>query len=230
MQTKHFLFFYKKSINFFSEVLLSVVVALVAYFLFIFFQAPIEDQLNIGTQTFSSNYSVKNNNSGSAILSVSANADSNAKTVQSVELSYTSYDYRARVFDLYFKKNNSPLYGHGQAFAAACDRYSTPHDCTLLPAIAKVETDLCKTAGSAAQFNCWGYGGSAENRIVYKNFDQAADDITKRLMAGYSAKFFTDPEYGELTYCGPHCSQWGDHVKTVQNDLKQFAKQNGYSL
>lgn len=146
------------------------------------------------------------------------------------DLVLNQYDYRARIFDLFFRANNSPLEGHGQDFADACDKYHTPEDCTLLPAIAKVETDLCKTDISSSQYNCWGYGGSGENRIIYKSFEESIDQITGRLMNGYGAGFFKDPEAGELFYCGSHCNLWGDNVKSVQKDLKQFAILNGYTL
>ena len=170
--------------------------------------------MHLRTAEVSTDYSVENTSPAGEVLG------SNVKSQESAVLGFTSYDYRARIFDIYFKKNNSPLYGYGQSFVNACDKYGAPHDCTLLPAIAKVETNLCKTQGSATQHNCWGYGGSGENRIVYKNYDQAIDEITRRLMVGYSSKFFLDPEYGELVYCGPHCAKWGDHVKVVQKELK----------
>lgn len=142
----------------------------------------------------------------------------------------TEYDYRARVFDLYFKANGSPLFGYGQSFIDACAKYQTPKDCTLLPAIAKVETDLCKTDISSSQYNCWGFGGSGRNRIIYSSFDRSIDEITRRLVEGYGLDFFRNPEAGELFYCGSHCDRWGENVITVQNELKQFALQNGYSL
>lgn len=152
----------------------------------------------------------------------SQNSVLGAKNVQNKNgfLDFETIDHRARVFDLYFLENNSPLYGHGKDFVAACDKYNTPQDCTLLPAIAKVETNLCKTDISASQYNCWGYGGSGENRIIYSSFEESIDSITGRLMNGYRTAFFEDPEIGELYYCGSHCHLWGDHVKEVQNQLR----------
>lgn len=146
------------------------------------------------------------------------------------KITTNNYNFRARVFDQYFKANGSPLYGQGQIFVDACQKYNAPTDCSLLPAIARVETNLCKTDISASQYNCWGYGGSGANRIIYNNFNQSIDDITRRLMTGYGAKFFNDPETGELTYCGAHCDTWGDKVKKVQDDLRSYALSFGYDL
>lgn len=142
----------------------------------------------------------------------------------------TYYNFRARVFDLYFKKNNSPLYGHGQDFIDACRKYNAPEHCTLLPAIARVETDLCKTDLSEKQHNCWGFGGSGENRLKFDSFPESIDYITGRIMNGYGARFFNDPNAGELFYCGDHCNNWGEHVRSVQIDLEQFSAALGYDL
>jgi len=161
--------------------------------------------------------------------------DLEAKSVKGESLLPThieveTYSYRAWILDEYFKKHSSPLEGKGQVFVDACNKYNAPKDCTLLPAIAKVETDLCKTDISARQYNCWGYGGSGENRIVYQSFEQAIDDITGRLMKGYGLRFFNNPEAGQLFYCGSHCDAWGGHVKSVQNDIKQYAISLGYEM
>ncbi len=132
----------------------------------------------------------------------------------------TKYSQVGYILDEYFKENNSPLYGYGQTFVDACKKYNAPEDCTLLPAIAKIETNLCTTDISAKQHNCWGFGGSGKNRILYKDFTTAIFDITNRLMQGYGKAFFEDPELGELFYCGSHCNLWGDKVKAEQNKLK----------
>ncbi len=191
------------------------------FFLYLLFRESIETEVLRNNKEFSYDYEVINLNQSQPVL-----GDSTSVT----KLDATNYNYRARVLDLYFKKNNSPLYGHGQDFVDACRKYNTPEDCTLLPAIARVETDLCKTDVSAKQFNCWGYGGSGPNRIIYKSFPQAIDSITGRLMSGYGERFFLDPEAGELFYCGSHCVTWGDKVKKVQKEIKDFARTNGYTM
>lgn len=140
----------------------------------------------------------------------------------------TTISYHGYLFDRYFAQNKSPLAGHGEDFVRACQKYHTPSDCTLLPAIAKVETDLCKTGISEQQHNCWGFGGSGPNRIVYKNFPEAIDNITQRLMSGYGAEFFANPNRGALSYCGGHCTNWGNYVQAEREKINSYFIVNGY--
>jgi hypothetical protein len=135
--------------------------------------------------------------------------------------------YQGYIFDRYLASHNSPLTGQGDQFVIACKKYGAPSDCTLLLAIAKVETDLCKTDISAKQHNCWGFGGSGPNRILYDNFPQAIDEITRRLMSGYGATFFNNPRRGALSYCGSHCTSWGGHVQSERERINYFAQSQG---
>lgn len=225
MHTRRFYFLSKKFSRIASDLLISFTIGAVIFTIYSFFQTPIKEQLNIHSPNYNLDYKIMEKKQN--VLGKSSDVKSDNLFT---EFSINTYNYRARVFDLYFKQNNSPLYGWGESFSAACDKYGAPHDCTLLPAIAKVETNLCKTGISESQHNCWGFGGSGSNRIVYENFDQAVDEITRRLMIGYTSRFFEDPEYGELTYCGAHCYTWGDKVKSSQNEIKNFAQINGYEL
>jgi hypothetical protein len=141
----------------------------------------------------------------------------------------TSKSFQGHIFDLYFAQQDSPLYGYGEHFVEACRTYGAPEDCTLLPAIAKVETNFCKTDISAQQFNCWGWGGSGPNRILFNSFPQAIDTITRRLMIGYGERFFNDANFGGLTYCGRHCVNWGNYVEEEKRRIDRFFESNGYS-
>jgi len=138
------------------------------------------------------------------------------------------YSYQGYVLDRYFASYNSPLTGYGEEFIKACIRYSTPTDCSLLPAIGKVETALCKTDISAKQHNCWGFGGAGPNRIVYQSFPEAIDKVTRAIKVGYGDIFFKDPNIGMSAYCGQHCTDWGNNVRAEQLRINQFFIQNGY--
>lgn len=138
--------------------------------------------------------------------------------------------YQGLILDRYFSKERSPLYGHGQDFIDACRKYGAPSDCTLLPAIAKVETDLCKAERgiSARQHNCWGFGGGPATRILYPNFETAIDEITRRLMDGYGTKFFQNPNWGERAYCGPNCTSWGEKVQSERIRINNYFVSQGH--
>lgn len=148
---------------------------------------------------------------------------------QSLKPSYSLQSYQGYLFDQYLAQQRSPLYGYGEEFVKACKKYGAPADCTLLLAIAKVETDLCKTDISAKQFNCWGWGGSGSNRILFNSFPEAIDTITGRLKANYGDRFFQNPNNGALRYCGAHCTSWGRHVQSERERINNFFKSNGHS-
>jgi hypothetical protein len=137
-------------------------------------------------------------------------------------------DYRAIVLDEYFKRNNSPLYGLGKNFVEACDKYNAPKDCTTLPAIGFVETGLCTYKPSQGQKNCWGWGGSGPNRIIFDDYPQAIDTITRRLVAGYGNNFISQPIRMQYIYCGPNCHSWGNGVEQQRKVMNNIAKELGY--
>ncbi len=140
----------------------------------------------------------------------------------------TFYSFQAYLFDKYFQSMNSPLAGHGKNFVNACRKYGTPKDCTLLLAIAKVETNYCKAGLSLEQKNCWGFGGSGPNRILYESFEESIDEVTRRVKEGYTNRFFEDPNYGALSYCGSHCTSWARHVQSERYRIRSFFEANGY--
>ncbi len=141
-----------------------------------------------------------------------------------LDLSANFQDYRAYVLDKYFALNRSPLSGFGSDFIEACDKYKAPSDCTTIPAIAYVETGLCTLGISQAQFNCWGWGGSGENRILFKSYPEAIDSITKGMVNGYG-KIMQQPDKIVTTYCGPHCNNWAEGVTTQRNKINNMSKQ-----
>lgn len=140
------------------------------------------------------------------------------------------FDYKVKVFDEYFARNNSPLEGYGKDFLKACEKYGAPKDCTLLPAIGYIETRLCTLALSDQQKNCWGWGGAGENRVIFPDYSTAIDHITERLMTlpFYGEKFFQDPVYAQLYYCGSHCDQYGTYVQQAREDINRLAEEMGY--
>lgn len=140
------------------------------------------------------------------------------------------FDFRIKVLDTYFERNKSPLHGQGKTFLIACEKYSAPYDCTLLPAIAYIETRLCTLAASDRQKNCWGWGGAGENRVVYKDYETAIDDITKNIMTipFYGEKFFNDARVAQFYYCGAHCDKWGTYVNQSREDINNLSIELGY--
>jgi hypothetical protein len=141
-------------------------------------------------------------------------------------------DKRAYVLDMYFKHNNSPLYGKGQVFVDACDRYGAPRDCVAVVAIAYNETHLCKYPGSAEMFNCWGFGGGGQHRMTFSSFEESIDRVTKVLVQQYGIKYMNDPSLMEHTFCGwePGCYGWGNKIKYFMNNIRTYARDMGVDL
>ncbi len=152
------------------------------------------------------------------------------KTSISASSSLGLQDMRAFVLDQYFLANQSPLYGTGNLFVAACDKYATPKDCTTLAAIARAETDLCKYGISATYYNCWGYGGGGIYRIHFDSWERSIETVTMSMALKYGNAFILDPSTGEKVFCGsePGCTGWGNRVKYHMQLISDYAKQLGF--
>jgi hypothetical protein len=166
-------------------------------------------------------------NVDSSVLGISSSRIDISKD-QAVSLQVTNSDYRAIVLDSYFSRYNSPLTGYGQVFVDNCNKYNAPYDCTTLPAIAFVETKLCTLAASEREKNCWGFGGSPPNRMIFKSYNDAIDLITKRLVNGYGPSYMTDPVSMQYVYCGPNCHSWGRGVQQQRDVINQMSIGMGY--
>ena len=146
----------------------------------------------------------------------------NSDLIQSSYLSPEFQDYRAFVLDKYFESYESPLKGFGSEFIVACDKYGLSADCSVIPAIAFTETRLCTQALAFKQFNCWGFGGSNENRIIFKDFTESIDYVTKTLAKGYGNGLF-NPEAIDDHYCGINCINWATSVNQQRQAIQNIA-------
>lgn len=139
-------------------------------------------------------------------------------------------DFREIVFDYYLELNESPLSGLGSKFVESCEKYGAPNDCTTVLAIARIETDLCKYGPSQVQQNCWGFGGSGENRYYFSSYEDGIDLVTERLVFGYGNYYMINPNEMEMTYCGPResCRTWGDKVQREMDNINNLSESLGY--
>jgi len=161
-------------------------------------------------------------------ISVPAASEPIAKLQKnSVSLTVNTKDYRAAVLDIYFANNGSPLAGQGSLIIQMCDKYALPKDCTLIPAIAYAETKLCTTGISNAQYNCWGWGGSGENRIMFVSYQDSIENIAKGLHNGYGA-ILNRPDLIAPHYCGSACTNWITAVIKQQAEINNLAFRLGF--
>jgi hypothetical protein len=154
----------------------------------------------------------------------------------SLNSQFISLDKRAYILDQYLKANNSPLYGYGQTFVNACDKYGAPKDCMVVVAIARNESNLCKYYGSAEMHNCWGFGGGGSYRMNFGSFEESIDRVTNVLVNQYGIQYMNNPSLMERTFCGdePGCTGWGNKIKHFMNDINAYGDSLGlgslYSL
>ncbi len=165
------------------------------------------------------------------IISSDNNINKNSEVFNSSS-NATFVDKRAYVLDRYLQSNNSPLAGYGQSLVNACDKYGAPHECITVVAIAYNESHLCKYPGSAAMFNCWGFGGGGSNRIAFSSFNESIDQVTKVLAQQYGSKYMEDPSLMEGTFCGweDGCVGWGNKIKYFMTDIRNFAATLGVNM
>lgn len=133
-------------------------------------------------------------------------------------------DKRVFLLDEYFRVNNSPLYGYGKVFVDKCDQYGAPHNCLVVAAIAKNESDLCKYANSADMHNCWGFGGPGIYRTNFGSFEESIDRVTQVLVQQYGVKYMINPSLMERTFCGSEegCTGWGGKIKSIMYSINDF--------
>lgn len=134
-------------------------------------------------------------------------------------------DKRAYVLNEYFRLNGSPLYGTGEIFVNKCLQYQAPKDCTIVAAIARAETDLCKYSSSASYYNCWGFGGAGPNRIRFNSWDESIDRVYRSLSFSYGYRFMINPSLMADTFCGsePGCTGWGPRVLHFVEEINDLS-------
>lgn len=210
--------------NFFWFVILPAIIFLASLPIFIPIIYELEKQMNVQADEY--NFQIRQYEFFAANENTINQRQPSVKGLATVNS--TSIDYRAVVLDEFFRRNDSPLYGYGKVFVEKCNQYNAPYDCTTLPAIAWVETRLCGYSFSHEQRNCWGFGGSNENRIYFKDYEEAIDLITNRLVNAYGPYYMVNPSSMQKVYCGPHCESWGPGVQFMRYQISKLSEELGY--
>jgi hypothetical protein len=148
----------------------------------------------------------------------------------SQKLTVQELDKRAYVLNEYFRINNSPLQGTGEIMVRKCLEFGAPRDCTIVAAIARAETDLCKYHASGSYFNCWGFGGAGPNRIRFTSWEQSIDRVYRSLAFSYGPRYILNPSLMERRFCGsePGCTGWGRRVQFFVYEIDQLSISMGF--
>ncbi len=129
-----------------------------------------------------------------------------------------STDVRTKVLEEYFVSIRSPLVGQASIFIEMADKYKLDK-WGLLPAIAMIETNGCRTENQRGYGirNCWGWRRNGKD-IRFSTWDDSIGNITKSL-----AKYNTDPFSIQPSYCPP-CEASGNDLwaKGVVSELRKI--------
>jgi hypothetical protein len=129
-----------------------------------------------------------------------------------------STDVRTKVLEEYFVSIRSPLVGQASIFIEMADKYKLDK-WGLLPAIAMIETNGCRTENQRGYGirNCWGWRRNGKD-IRFSTWEDSIGNITKSL-----SKYNTDPFSIQPSYCPP-CEASGNYLwaKGVVSELRKI--------
>ncbi len=131
-------------------------------------------------------------------------------------------DYRVKILESYFKKQNSPLAPYAGDFVRNADKYNL--DWKLVAAISGVES----TFGQAIpynSYNAWGWGVYGDNVIRFTSWTEGIDTISQGLRERYINQWDAENIYqiGRMYASSP---AWAGHVVSVMNQIQDFAIRN----
>lgn len=143
-----------------------------------------------------------------------------------ISFDFVSTDTRTKVLEEYFESIRSPLVDQSAIFIEMADKYNLDK-WGLLPAIAMIETNGCRTENKRGYGikNCWGWRRNGKD-IRFSTWEDSIGNITKSL-----AKYSTDPYSIQPSYCPPCAStgedKWARGVVSELKSINEIAKKYG---
>ncbi len=122
---------------------------------------------------------------------------------ESTELVYR--DARVASLTNFFSRYNSPLEPYAEKIVNISDSYGFHYG--LLPAIAMVESNLCKKA-PADSFNCWGWGIYGKTVTRFSSYDEAIETVARGLKRDYLDKGYDTLEEIMSKYNPSNHNNW----------------------
>lgn len=125
----------------------------------------------------------------------------------------------SRVLSLknFLLKYDSPLVPYSEKMVALADKYGFHYG--LLPAIAMVESNLCKKIPENSN-NCWGWGIYGKTVTRFVSLDEALDIVSLGIKTGYIDKGLSTPEQIMTKYNPSNHNNWLDSVNFFINKLE----------
>ena len=150
-------------------------------------------------------------------------------TVQGVQTVVESEDSRPVIIAKFLERNNSPMKPYdyyGRRLVEIADVYNL--DFRLLPAIAMLESNLCKNTHSDAPHNCLGFGIHSEGTLDFESYEAGFERAAKELRTYYvNDGLITTEMVGERYASSP---TWAERVDQFMAELRYDDRQLGKEL
>ena len=116
----------------------------------------------------------------------------------------------------FLSKYDSPLLPYSEKIVLLADKYGFHYG--LLPAIAMVESNLCRKIPSNS-YNCWGWGIYGKTVTRFVSFDDALEVVSLGIKKEYIDKGLTSPELIMTKYNPSNHNNWLDSVNFFMEKL-----------
>lgn len=126
-------------------------------------------------------------------------------------------DSRVEIVRQFFQKYGSPLVSHAEDVVKYADIYGL--DFRLVPAIGMQESNLCLKAPAGSN-NCWGYGIYGKKVVVFENYAQAIEAVTKNLAQNYKDIGLVTPEEIMTKYTPSNDGSWAQAINHFMDEMK----------
>ncbi len=144
-------------------------------------------------------------------------AASTNKNTPSMNSQIISGDARPKIIHDYLNSQNSPLTPFAEKVVEAADKYGL--DYRLLAAIAQKESGLCRRIPPDSH-NCWGWGIHSKGTLMFDNYDEAIEVVSKGLREKYLDQGYVTPEQIMKKYAHPDSTTWADGVNMYMDQME----------
>lgn len=134
-----------------------------------------------------------------------------------VESKIVTKDARIEMLNQFFARYKSPLLPYSEEVVTAAEKYNL--DWRLIPAIAMQESNLCKKEIKES-YNCWGFGVYGKKVIMFNNYPEAIDTVSKTLARDYINQGLVTPQEIMSKYTPSNNGEWADSVTHFMNQLQ----------
>ncbi|MEK9179318.1 MAG: hypothetical protein AAB893_02515, partial [Patescibacteria group bacterium] len=127
------------------------------------------------------------------------------KNILGASSSVVYADSRVAYLHKFLSRYNSPLEPYAEQMVKIADENGIHYG--LLPAIAMVESNLCKKIPDNS-FNCWGWGIYGKTVTRFSSFIEAMDTVARGLKKNYIDKGYVTPEQIMVKYNPTNHNNW----------------------